>query len=212
MQAYHGTDVKFEEFDSNTFGKSSGLEQYGSGFYFIASEEGAGQYGNYIYDVDLALDNPFIIEDEPNTKNIRLTPDEIKEIVKLHPHIYEPADNEDTPNPLGDWSSRFWEICYEGSDSLKKDIDLIIDEVVEELAKVPTLFNVDMFYNNSSAQKTDFLQAVKEVTGHDGIVVLNKKDSNYDIYIAWNSDQIHINEIREQDNIHVKKKDTSLSR
>ena len=211
MQAYHGSNALFDEFDTNTFGKATGLEQYGSGFYFTASEEAAGIYGNNIYDVELSLNNPYVINNEPNTKTIFLSPEEVKEIIKLHPHIYEPADNEDTPNPLGDWSERFWENCYEGSPNLKDTIDSIIDEVADKVAKSPTLFNVDMFYDNSSADKSDFLQAVKQVTGHDGIVVMNK-DSNYDIYIVWEAEQIKINEVKNLEENKEKHKYSDLSK
>lgn len=192
MIAYHGANQIFSNFNSDAFGSNTGIEQLGSGFYFTSSEMFARNYGSVIYKVDLNINNPYVIGANQGLYDIRLTRDEIKGVIKSHPNIYVPA-GESIMNPLGDYSDSFWENCYPGSPHYEKNIEKSIDEVVEMIMESPTLMNADDFYVKSGVPSKVFLDAVKQVTGHDGIVMKTGKE---DMYVAWDSNQINILEIK----------------
>ena len=194
MKAYHGTNAIFSEFDSGFCSKASGCEQYGSGFYFTNNEETAQLYGKYIYEAELNIKKPYVLENGDTTSDIPLSTFEAKKIILQHPHIYEPCNNEDYMNPLGDYSERFWQDCKSDNPNLKNTINRIVDEVIQENFRTPSLLNVDMFFETSQdTPKQAFLDAVTKALGYDGVI---SKGTDVDIIVAWHSDQIDIQKIK----------------
>ena len=66
LVVYHGTDAKFDVFDTKTYGGS-----FGFGAYFSDSYAVAESYGKNVFETYLKIENPLII----NNKNIRYADD-----------------------------------------------------------------------------------------------------------------------------------------
>lgn len=209
MKAYHGTNAIFSEFDSGFCSKASGCEQYGSGFYFTNNEGTARLYGKYIYETELNIKKPYVLEIGDTTNDIFLSAFAVKKIILQHPHIYEPCDSEDFMNPLGDYSERFWQDCKADNPNLKKNIKQIVGEVVQDYFCNPTLLNVDMFYETSGVVKQAFLDAVTKTLGYDGVI---SRGIHSNIIVAWHSDQIDIQKINGLEKENKKHKHANMER
>jgi hypothetical protein len=62
--AYHGSNEDFQHFN-NEYLKSEkeGFNAFGEGFYFVDNEQEASNYGAYVYECELLLNNPFDIDE-----------------------------------------------------------------------------------------------------------------------------------------------------
>ena len=167
-KAYHGTYADFFTFDKDRVGK--GTDQYGAGFYFASDKTAAGHYGTRVIDSALKIENPFYISSvNLLDAEITLTDEQAYEIVKRHPKIYDPEES-----PLGDYYDSYWEDGPE-------------DWMVEDLAMQYT----DLGYLDSDLFRdypNELHEAVRDVTGHDGIVVNLQNGERF--YIAWFDNQM----------------------
>ena len=167
-KAYHGTSADFFTFDKNRVGK--GTDQYGAGFYFASDKEAAGHYGNRVIDSALKLENPYVISSTNLLDaEIMLTEEEAYEVLKRHPKIYDPEES-----PLGDYYDSYWETGVE-------------EWMIEDLAAQ----NTELGYLDSDLFRdypNELHEAVRDVTGHDGVVVNLSNGEKF--YIAWFDNQM----------------------
>lgn len=168
INAYHGTNSNFYVFDKGRVGK--GNDQYGAGFYFASDKNASKHYGNRVIDAALKIKKPFAIA-STNLLNadVTFTDEQAYEIIKRHPKIYDSEES-----PLGDYYDSYWEGGAE-------------EWMLEDLARQYTdlgLLDSDLFryYPN------ELHEAVRDVTGHDGIVV--NLPNNEKFYVAWFDNQI----------------------
>lgn len=166
--AYHGTNADFFTFDKDMVGK--GTDQYGAGFYFASDKKAARHYGSRVINSALKLDNPFVISSvNLLDAEITLSDQQAYEIVKRHPLMYDPEES-----PLGDYYDSYWEHGAE-------------EWMVEDLAMQYT----DLGYLDSDLFRhypNELHEAIKDVTGHDGIVVNLTNGEKF--YIAWFDNQM----------------------
>lgn len=187
IQAYHGTNAQFFTFDKGRVGK--GQDVYGSGFYFADNEEAAENYGKRIIPAYLRLENPYRIIVKPSgggLRNIRLTQRQVYEILKRHPKIRA----ED--GPLGDFFEEFWETGAK---------DWMIRSLARQYDDLQTIEG-DLFRDYPN----ELHEAVRDVTGHDGIEVHFQNDETGfspedggTFYVAWFDNQMKSSETVVQD-------------
>ena len=173
IKAYHGTNADFFTFDKGRVGK--GTDQYGAGFYFASDKSASEHYGSRVIDSVLKLENPYTISSN-NLLNadIRLTEEEAYEVVKRHPMIYDAEES-----PLGDYYDSYWE-------------DGVQEWMIEDLASKYT----DLGYLDSDLFRdypNELHEAIRDVTGHDGIVV--ELESGDKFYIAWFDNQMKTSDV-----------------
>lgn len=177
IKAYHGTNADFFTFDKGRVGK--GTDQYGAGFYFASDKSDSKHYGSRVIDSVLKLENPYTISSN-NLLNadITLTEEEAYEVVKRHPMIYD-ADE----SPLGDFYDSYWE-------------DGAQEWMIQDLATKYT----DLGYLDSDLFRdypNELHEAIRDVTGHDGLVV--ELESGDKFYIAWFDNQMKTSDVVTRD-------------
>ena len=168
LKAYHGTNADFFTFDKNRVGK--GNDQYGAGFYFATDKEAATHYGRRVIPSALKIENPFTVS-SANLLNAEITFDDEQayEIVKRHPLIYDPEES-----PLGDYYDSYWESGVE---------EWMIEDLASQYTDLGYL-DSDLFRNYPN----ELHEAVRDVTGHDGVVVELTNGEKF--YVAWFDNQI----------------------
>ena len=202
MIAYHGSNAIFDKFDSEYFNTGTGNEQYGAGFYFTSSEEQAKSYGSAIYKVNLELKNPYILDSTQRIDDIKLSYEEVLELIKQHPNAWITSDepyDEYYFNPVMDYVDSYWEWCRNDIDNPDLNRNLL-DCIVKTAEMIydnesPTLMSMASFYDMTHIKEQRFLEIFSNITGHDGLIINNEKDGS-SIYVAWNSDQIEIEKIK----------------
>lgn len=182
IEAYHGTNAEFFTFDKGRVGK--GQDVYGAGFYFADSEEAAESYGKRIIPAYLRLENPYRITVKPSgggLRDIKLTQKQVYEILKRHPKIRA----ED--GPLGDFFEEFWETGAK---------DWMIRSLARQYDDLQTIEG-DLFRDYPN----ELHEAVRDVTGHDGIEVYFQSDETGfspeqgdTFYVAWFDNQMKSSE------------------
>lgn len=185
FECYHGSSKKIDEFNSTFTGK--GNDQYGSGFYFTNNKNTALCYGDMITSATVTLRNPFVINGNknPNLDHIYLNnSDTIYQILLYMPSLFNDPNNENM-NPLGDYFAEFWEQNFNN----REDYLYFIKRLAVEYFKETSLKNLDIFFKE---YPTEFRTALKNVLGHDGIIV--NFDNGVSFIIAWFPDQIKIDD------------------
>ena len=177
IKAYHGTNADFYTFDKGRVGK--GTDQYGAGFYFASDKSASEHYGSRVIDSVLKLENPYTISSRNLLDaDITLTEEQAYEVVKRHPMIYD-ADE----SPLGDFYDSYWE-------------DGAQEWMVQDLATKYT----DLGYLDSDLFRdypNELHEAIRDVTGHDGLVV--ELESGDKFYIAWFDNQMKTSDVVTRD-------------
>lgn len=168
MLVYHGTESKFDTFQSEYTGK--GNDQLGSGFYFTDNINQAKQYGDIILKCDINIENPLVV-DEDNLNNVKLTHEQAFEIMKYSPDVYD-------ENETALWN--FIDIS-----GMEIDDDVLYD-AASHFDDQPIYYLENDFFRGCS---TEFRQACKEVLGYDGIIS-HKEDAI--VYVCWFPEQIDI--------------------
>lgn len=169
IHAYHGTpNGNFTVFDKGRVGK--GNDQYGAGFYFSSSKSDARHYGNRVIDSYLRLEHPINIGDASNIYEYdkSFTKKQAYEIIKRHPMMFDEA-----ASPLGDFYEEYWEKGAE---------DWMIRDLAEKYNTLGYLEG-DLFRDYPN----EFHEAVREVTGYDGIEVSVEGGK---FYVAWFDNQM----------------------
>ena len=168
VESYHGTDADFFTFDKDRVGK--GTDQFGAGFYFASDKNVAGHYGKRIIDSVLKLENPYTTSAENLLKaEITLTAEQALEVVKRHPLI-----NDAEESPLGDYYDSFWE---DGAQ------EWMLEDLAQRFTELGDL-DADLFRRYPN----ELHEAIRDVTGHDGIVVTQENGVKF--YVAWFDNQM----------------------
>lgn len=186
IEAYHGTNEDFTVFDKNRIGK--GIDKYGAGFYFGNHKGISESYGTKNYPVYLKLEKPIRIRSTQSggedLRSVRITKKQAADILKRHPLMY----SEDSP--LGDFYEEFWETGAKAW-------------MIQDLAgKYRNLGDIegDFF----KAYPNEFHEAVRDVTGYDGVEVYLDYGNFYEeqsdfFYVAWFDNQMKSSEPVVQD-------------
>jgi hypothetical protein len=164
---YHGSKSDFAEFSHQFVG--SGLDQYGSGFYFTSAQHTASGYADStgaVYSTFLNVRKPLL-----TTKTGRLSAMQIQSIIMLSPE-------------LDDALSNFGDVEYEGKNKVIREAVLtFFEHQSDTILKTLHLLSNDFYRNNAGA----FLQAVKKVLKYDGVIV--KFDAEFFV-IAFEPNQV----------------------
>lgn len=197
--AYHGAGTTITQFDPAFTG--GGNDQYGSGFYFTSDQNTAKGYTTaHLYGDDgkllpkpggednpnvisayLNITNPYIVDgrENANMKSISFTPGQTLSIIRRLPSLYFSQESE-KPNPLGDYFVEYW------NDGLtERDYSRMIRRLATEYYHDADFAQLDRLFGADYA--TEFREAVRDYTGHDGVIV-NFAESSH--YIAWFPEQI----------------------
>ena len=180
---YHGSATDFQEWDPEFTG--TGNDSWGSGFYFTHSETLARGYGEHVKSVVLNVQNPIRVNglDDASLDHVFFDAQQSAAILRRHPDIYRQPNDEEEMNPLGDYSPEFWD-----KDEWSKDeIDSMISNVAREHFDDVQWSHLENVF--SRGQTDQFRRGVRDVTGHDGVVVDFKDDGQHTI--AWFPEQIH---------------------
>lgn len=183
IKAYHGSSEVIRNFDASFTGK--GNDQYGSGFYFASSRDAALAYGEKITEVEVVLNNPFIINGNETAnlgKIILENSEEVYRILLHMPSLFNPPEC-DEMNPLGDYFAEFWECPF----NRHEDYQHFIRRLADEYYVGSSLKNLDIFFKD---YPTEFRRALKEVLGRDGVVV--NFDDGSCFVVAWFEEQITV--------------------
>ncbi len=181
IEAYHGTNADFTVFDKNRIGK--GIDKYGAGFYFANRADISEAYGTKNYSTFLKLENPIRIRSTQkggeDLRNVKITKKQAAEILKRHPLMYTEE------SPLGDFYEEFWETGAKA---------WMINDLAGKYTELGYLEG-DLFKDYPN----EFHEAVRDVTGHDGVVVYLDYDNFYEeqsdyFYIAWFDNQMKSSE------------------
>lgn len=186
INCFHGSNSTFDNFDADRAGR--GTDAWGSGFYFTDKLSAAKSYGANVKSVYLDIRNPYIAVDDgdenvQDVSSIRLPSDQVADVLRGHPFIYNQPSEDDDMNPIGDYIPEFWD-----KDSwTKPEMDAMIDRVASEQFSGGSFMSLEWFFGRDNAK--EFRESVYKATGHDGIVVRHAKGSD-NFYIAWFPEQI----------------------
>ncbi|MEG1299690.1 MAG: hypothetical protein RSC93_03220 [Erysipelotrichaceae bacterium] len=201
LVAYHGSGTKIEEFDPSYTGL--GADQYGSGFYFTTDKDIAsiytksrnvdvsghemqklgGEDSPSIVTAYLNIENPIIInatDSSQNLSNILIPNDSVYDIIRALPTLYHSVDDEKEPNPLSDYSERFWDV----NPKTQKEFEPLIEEMTNRYFQNTDLKTLDIFFGKYG---TELRKAIHEKLGYDGVII-NFKDCQH--FVAWFPEQI----------------------
>lgn len=173
---YHGTDTDFWTFDKGRLG--SGNDQYGAGFYFASEKASAASYGNRVVEAYLDIKNPYEFSVNDETPNLialgrsqPLTEEQTYEVLKRIPNIYDDEDS-----ILGDYYEEYWE---NGAQDW-----MIRDLAANEFNRNIGELDAGLFRDFPN----ELHEALRDVTGHDGILLKFKDGSEF--YVPWFPNQI----------------------
>lgn len=171
---YHGTNNEFFTFDKDRVGQ--GTDQFGAGYYFTTSKDGAERYGNRVISGYLNITKPFDITMTRSGGGIDqfysqpVTQSQAYKILKMHPDLYSADDS-----PLGNYSEAFW---TEGA------TESVIREVASQMKEIGNFADNSMFgyYPN------ELNAAIKKVMGYDGLRINLGNGEKF--YVAFEQNQI----------------------
>ncbi|MEG0360621.1 MAG: hypothetical protein RR602_03245 [Longicatena sp.] len=201
LVAYHGSGTKIEAFDPFYTGKGS--DQYGSGFYFTTEKDFASTYTKIrntdvsgremqklggedspsIVKAYLNIENPIVINVSHLVQNLSgvLIPNNlVYDIVKKLPTLYHTIDNENEPNPLSDYSERFWDV----KPKTQEEFEPLIKEMTNKYFQNTDLKTLDIFFGKYG---TELRNAIHENLGYDGVIAKFKDNQHF---VAWFPEQI----------------------
>lgn len=185
LVVHHGSAVAFDSFDAEFTG--AGNDTWGSGFYFTTDEATARGYGEHSKSVLLNITNPIRANGKESMNLGDVMFFDAKQsaaILKHHPDIYNQPGDEDNWNPLGDYSPDFWD----KDDWSREEIDRMVDSVAAEYFSETSWSSLEgVFPGGKSAA---FRSAVRDVTGHDGVVADFGEDGTH--WVAWFPEQIQM--------------------
>ena len=171
---YHGTNNEFFTFDKDRVGQ--GTDQFGAGYYFTTSKDGAERYGNRVISGYLNITKPFDITMTRSGGGIDqfysqpVTQSQAYKILKMHPDLYSADDS-----PLGNYSEAFW---TEGA------TESVIREVASQMKEIGNFADNSMFgyYPN------ELNAAIKKIMGYDGLRINLGNGEKF--YVAFEQNQI----------------------
>lgn len=180
---HHGSSVEFDSWDAEHTG--TGNDAWGSGFYFTDDEDRAKGYGEHLHAVHLNITNPIMVDGKAHAhldEQMEFTAEQSSQILRSHPDIYRQPDDEEEMNPLGDYVPEYWDKDHHSREEMDRMIDSTARQYYDD---VPWSHLEGVFPGGKSE---NFRQAVRDVTGHDGVVTDFGQDGKH--YIAWFPDQV----------------------
>lgn len=183
LTAHHGSATPFDHFDPAHTG--TGNDTWGSGFYFTGDEETARGCGEHVKSVVLNITHPIHVDGKATAgidQNKRFSADESAAILRRHPRIHAQPDDEDNPNPLGDYDPQYW-----NRDSWSDaELDAMATQVAHEHFDDAPWSSLEATFDG--AETDTFRRAVHDATGHDGVIVDFGDDGTS--YVAWFPEQV----------------------
>lgn len=188
---YHGSAHEFTSFDPSTLGK--GNDSWGNGFYFTDQKQTAEGYAKEsgsptanVKEFYLNLENPIYVDGKENMSlnNVLFTAEQAKQILKHHPNVYLQPDSEDEMNILGDYAPNYWD----KTSHTKEEFDKMIDQVAEEYFSDASWVELENVFGKEHGAQ--YLQAIHNTTGNDGVVVDFGEDGKH--YVAWFNNQMKL--------------------
>lgn len=183
LTVHHGSATAFDTFDAAHTG--SGNDTYGSGFYFTANHGRASGYGEHVKSVTLNITNPIVVDGTTSAhldNHIRFSTAQAERIMRTHPRIYNQPDDDDAPNPLGDYSATFWD-----KDSWTRDeMNTMIRDMVRTHYDDPAWSSLEGVFEGGETDA--FRRAVHDELGHDGVIIDFGPEGRH--YVAWFPEQI----------------------
>lgn len=181
LKLYHGSKSIIQDFSNDFTGK--GNDSFGSGFYFTTNENTARGYGE-LTTVTVNITNPIIVDGTKGNLNDYYIPkDQVREIVKNHPDIYNQPDDENM-NPLGDYLHEYWE-----KDRTKEEMNKLIDKMVDEYMSDTDFHTLENFFGKDYSH--NFREGFTAQTGFDGVKVIFEKEEDT-FWVAWQPEQITV--------------------
>lgn len=189
---YHGSQTEFTSFDPSTLGR--GNDSWGNGFYFTDQKHVAEGYAAdshsetaNVKEFYLNLTNPMYVDGKENMSlnDINFTSDVAARILKQHPDAYiQPNEEDGNMSFLGDYSERYWD----KETHTPAELNQMIDEVAKQHFSNASWVELENLFGKDNGSA--FLHAVKNETGHDGVVVDFGEDGKH--YIAWFPNQMKL--------------------
>ena len=195
MRLFHGSSVEFDSFDPATLGR--GNDAWGNGFYFTDQESVARGYANdsgsptaNVKEFYLNITNPIEMDGREHMSLVdyRFTPEQARAIVASHPLLSlqpEEEDEDGNTNPLSDYSADYWDRTHHDAEQMETMVNEMIDSYFGDAGWV----EVEGFFGKEHGAA--FLSAVRDATGHDGVIV----DFGEDVgkhYVAWFPEQMKL--------------------
>ena len=194
VKVFHGSAHRFSQFDPSTLGR--GNDSWGNGFYFTTNESTARGYAADTASPDanvgefyLNLTNPIVLDgqDESNLDSVRFDAETSARILMSHPLIFrQPSEEGDDGemNPLGDYAAEYWD-----KDSrTRPEMEALVRKVAREYFNDVGWTSLESFFGRDFGAQ--YLEAVREATGHDGVVVDFGEDGKH--YVAWFANQMKL--------------------
>lgn len=185
MVVHHGSAVAFDSFDPEFTG--TGNDTWGSGFYFTTDADTARGYGEHGKSVLLNVTNPIRVDGKEHMSldgQMYFSAEQSAAILKRHPDIYNQPGDEENPNPLEDYSPEFWD----KDDWSKEEIDAMVDSVASDYYDDVQWSSLEATFEGGKSAA--FRSAVRDVTGHDGVIADFGEDGTH--LVAWFPDQIQV--------------------
>lgn len=188
LEVHHGSSKDFDSFDPSVLGR--GNDSWGNGFYFTTEKGTADGYsaGRGSREFYLAVENPIRVDGKEamSLVDVQLTPEQNRRIMLAHPDLQiQPDADSDRQNPLGDYSSEYWEKEHHTPAELRRLAEKVAREYFDEAGWV----ELESFYGRDNGQA--FLRAVSETTGHDGVEV-DFGEEHGKHFVAWFPEQIKL--------------------
>lgn len=198
---YHGTTHVFDSFDPKFTGK--GNDQYGSGFYFTSSydnalgytspKDGSAAPDGPILETYLNITNPLYVDATKNESisDIMFSVKQTMKIMKYHPDLYRLPDDEETMNPMGDYSESFYnypfkdKTFFSSQNEYKKQFYPFIEDLVHTYFPNGANYRqLDIFFGENG---TCLREALMKECNLDGVIIRFKNCINA---VAWFPEQI----------------------
>lgn len=184
LVVHHGSSTDFDTWDPEFTG--TGNDTWGSGFYFTQDAEAAKGYGDHTKDVTLDITNPIRLDGTDTThidERMSFTADQSAQILKSHPDIYRQPDDDEEMNPLGDYAPDFWNKDHWS----REEMDQMIDQTARDNFDGAPWSSLEGMFPGGQSDR--FRRAVRDTTGHDGVVTTFDNGDTH--WIAWFPEQIH---------------------
>ena len=158
-------------------------DQYGAGFYFASNADVTELYGKKRYDTYLNIKKPVRLVSRPGDHgnplyNARITQAQAYQILKRHPLMYDKENS-----PLGDFYDEYW------SGGAK---EWMVRDLAKKYDTIGALDGDVVLYRD---YPNELHEAIREVTGYDGVVVYFETENMVDerndyYYVAWFDNQM----------------------
>lgn len=183
---HHGSSVQIDDWDPEF--TNTGNDTWGSGFYFTSDESRAHGYGEHVRSIHLEITNPIYIDGIEHagidSAVQPFTHDQVATILKAHPGAYSNPGDEDNTNILEDYSPEFWD----REEWTRDEMDQMLAATVRDNFPEETPWSSVESMFPAGAGSDEFRRAVREVTGHDGVVVDFGDEGSH--AVAWFPEQV----------------------